>query len=76
MITGAGHHIFADKPELFNRYVNEACVLSDSNSLPIPKKIEKVDETDEPQVDDQDIENILTETTEKSDKKSFVKTST
>lgn len=30
MISGAGHHIFADKPEVFNEYVNAACRFSDN----------------------------------------------
>lgn len=30
VISGAGHHIFADKPEIFNQYVNEACRFADS----------------------------------------------
>lgn len=30
VISGAGHHIFADKPEVFNEYVNAACRFSDS----------------------------------------------
>lgn len=30
VITGAGHHVYADKPEAFNRYVVEACSFSDS----------------------------------------------
>lgn len=29
VISGAGHHIFADKPEVFNHYVNEACHFAD-----------------------------------------------
>ncbi|XP_076163871.1 pummelig isoform X2 [Ptiloglossa arizonensis] len=29
-ITGAGHHVYADKSEIFNKYVLEACNLSDS----------------------------------------------
>lgn len=29
-MTGAGHHIFADKPEVFNQFVNEACEFSDN----------------------------------------------
>lgn len=31
IISGAGHHVYADKPEIFNRYVNEACNLTDSS---------------------------------------------
>lgn len=30
VITGAGHHVYADKPETFNRYVIEACNVADS----------------------------------------------
>lgn len=30
VITGAGHHVYADKSEIFNKYVQEACTLSDS----------------------------------------------
>jgi len=30
VITGAGHHVYADKSETFNKYVLEACALSDS----------------------------------------------
>lgn len=33
VITGAGHHVFADKPELFNKYVNEACFKCDKANL-------------------------------------------
>lgn len=29
VITGAGHHVYADKSEIFNKYVEEACALSD-----------------------------------------------
>ncbi|OAD53858.1 Abhydrolase domain-containing protein 4 [Eufriesea mexicana] len=29
-INGAGHHVYADKSEIFNKYVLEACNLSDS----------------------------------------------
>ncbi|XP_055679992.1 (Lyso)-N-acylphosphatidylethanolamine lipase isoform X1 [Lutzomyia longipalpis] len=29
VINGAGHHIYADRPEVFNRYVNDVCALSD-----------------------------------------------
>ncbi|KAG5321818.1 ABHD4 protein, partial [Acromyrmex heyeri] len=30
VITGAGHHVYADKNETFNKYVLEACALTDS----------------------------------------------
>lgn len=30
VITGAGHHIYADKSDIFNKYVLEACALSDT----------------------------------------------
>ncbi|XP_033326244.1 pummelig isoform X2 [Megalopta genalis] len=29
-ITGAGHHVYADKSDIFNKYVLEVCNLSDS----------------------------------------------
>lgn len=38
VISGAGHHIFADKPEIFNRFVSEACHYSDNlpeHSIPM-----------------------------------------
>lgn len=30
VITGAGHHVYADKCETFNKYVSETCALNDS----------------------------------------------
>lgn len=30
VITGAGHHVYADKAETFNRHVIEACKLADT----------------------------------------------
>lgn len=32
VITGAGHHIYADKPEIFNKYVLEACAHYDQQT--------------------------------------------
>ncbi|XP_063973025.1 (Lyso)-N-acylphosphatidylethanolamine lipase isoform X1 [Diachasmimorpha longicaudata] len=32
VISGAGHHVYADKSEIFNKHVREACLLSDSIS--------------------------------------------
>lgn len=30
VISGAGHHVYADKPEIFNQVVVEACNYSDT----------------------------------------------
>ncbi|XP_013162855.1 PREDICTED: 1-acylglycerol-3-phosphate O-acyltransferase ABHD5-like isoform X6 [Papilio xuthus] len=30
VINGAGHHVYVDKPELFNKYVLEACARADA----------------------------------------------
>lgn len=40
VINGAGHHVYLDKPELFNKYVLEACVRADENPRTIEKKLE------------------------------------
>ncbi|CAF4808952.1 unnamed protein product [Pieris macdunnoughi] len=32
VINGAGHHIYLDKPDLFNKYVNEACARADADT--------------------------------------------
>lgn len=32
IISGAGHHVYADKPEIFNRYVNDACNSVDTTN--------------------------------------------
>lgn len=29
-INGAGHHVFADKPDIFNQHVNDACLACDA----------------------------------------------
>lgn len=34
VISGAGHHVYADKSETFNRHVLEACQYSDSIAIP------------------------------------------
>ncbi|XP_037948748.1 (Lyso)-N-acylphosphatidylethanolamine lipase-like isoform X2 [Teleopsis dalmanni] len=31
IVTGAGHHVYADKPDIFNNYVNETCDLYKTN---------------------------------------------
>lgn len=35
IITGAGHHVYADKPEIFNKYVNDACNFTDTNIIAV-----------------------------------------
>lgn len=53
VIPKAGHHVYADRPDLFNQYVNEACEFSDNlnkklQSLPpIADKTESDIEVDE-----------------------------
>ncbi|PSN29767.1 hypothetical protein C0J52_23904 [Blattella germanica] len=41
VVTGAGHHVYADKADVFNKYVNEICQLADSGDnlrkLSMPK---------------------------------------
>ncbi|XP_065368437.1 (Lyso)-N-acylphosphatidylethanolamine lipase isoform X1 [Calliphora vicina] len=44
-VTGAGHHVYADKPEVFNRYVNETCDLY--KRKPQPPLIRDATESDE-----------------------------
>lgn len=60
IVSGAGHHVYADKADVFNKHVNEACAIVDSNSIPnlssvmdvpqilpsIPQKTEKDDDVD------------------------------
>lgn len=31
VINGAGHHVYLDKPDLFNKFVLEACARGDAN---------------------------------------------
>lgn len=33
VISGAGHHVYADKSDTFNKYVLEACTLTDSTQF-------------------------------------------
>lgn len=49
VVTGAGHHIYADKPEAFNQVVVEACNLTDNvmNNLAILP----AEQSDEPESD-------------------------
>ncbi|XP_055698296.1 (Lyso)-N-acylphosphatidylethanolamine lipase isoform X2 [Phlebotomus papatasi] len=40
VINGAGHHIYADRPEVFNRYVNDACAFCDGQQRTSNESIE------------------------------------
>ncbi|XP_063385665.1 (Lyso)-N-acylphosphatidylethanolamine lipase isoform X1 [Cydia fagiglandana] len=40
VINGAGHHVYLDKPELFNKYVLEACARTDGPTDPSRLAIE------------------------------------
>lgn len=33
-LPGAGHHVYADKPQMFNQWVNEVCTMADTNEQP------------------------------------------
>lgn len=37
-INGAGHHVFADKPDLFNTYVNDACFVCDASKAALDSR--------------------------------------
>ncbi|XP_022226806.2 (Lyso)-N-acylphosphatidylethanolamine lipase isoform X1 [Drosophila obscura] len=50
IVTGAGHHVYADKPDVFNRYVNETCDMykvPDSNLITPLQLIRESTESDE-----------------------------
>lgn len=34
-IAGAGHHVYVDKPAVFNKIVNDACELTDAGKLSV-----------------------------------------
>ncbi|XP_022128589.2 (Lyso)-N-acylphosphatidylethanolamine lipase isoform X2 [Pieris rapae] len=46
VINGAGHHIYLDKPDLFNKYVNEACARADADTT-FATRIEKMESCSE-----------------------------
>lgn len=35
-IKGAGHHVYADNPEVFNKYVTDACLHADKYKSTFP----------------------------------------
>ncbi|XP_034835351.1 1-acylglycerol-3-phosphate O-acyltransferase ABHD5 isoform X1 [Maniola hyperantus] len=43
VINGAGHHVYLDKPELFNKFVLEACERADDAPRKDPKTVEATD---------------------------------
>ncbi|KAI9583233.1 (Lyso)-N-acylphosphatidylethanolamine lipase isoform X1 [Glossina fuscipes] len=45
IVSGAGHHVYADKPDVFNRYVNETCNLY--KTRPITQLIRESTESDD-----------------------------
>lgn len=50
VISGAGHHVYADKSEIFNKHVLEACIFSDNipNSISTSNiKIELKDDNEQ-----------------------------
>lgn len=49
VIPGAGHHVYADKPGIFNEIVNEACRLTDEDKLTIAQNA-SYDSTEQKQI--------------------------
>lgn len=48
VINGAGHHVYLDKPDLFNKYVLEACSRSDGAQYgDVPRSNDKAHEAEE-----------------------------
>ncbi|KAL0870025.1 hypothetical protein ABMA27_006201 [Loxostege sticticalis] len=59
VINGAGHHVYLDKPELFNKYVLEACARADAREDSPPPAAHAVEGAPAPAA----IENAPTPTT-------------
>ncbi|CAG9858495.1 unnamed protein product [Phyllotreta striolata] len=51
VVTGAGHHVYADKPEAFNQIVLDACQSVDSLINSDDSNVQYVEESDEPESD-------------------------
>lgn len=52
VISGAGHHVYADKPELFNQIVAETCNIADGvNSRAIMPPSSNQEQSEEPESD-------------------------
>ncbi|CAK1550738.1 unnamed protein product [Leptosia nina] len=57
VINGAGHHIYLDKPDLFNKYVIEACARADEDTSFTTRNYENTEapkDTNPPQKSDGD----------------------
>ncbi|XP_059059033.1 (Lyso)-N-acylphosphatidylethanolamine lipase isoform X2 [Achroia grisella] len=46
-INGAGHHVYLDKPDLFNKYVLEACQKADDRKPELEKALVPVNRTED-----------------------------
>lgn len=46
MINGAGHHVYLDKPDMFNKYVQEACAKADEYDPQLDTNQQKNEDSD------------------------------
>lgn len=53
-VPGAGHHVYADKPQIFNQWVNDACTMADTDEH---LKIKPSNGTSSPKIQSESEEN-------------------